>query len=185
MIMMPFILSVIEDEENKNKFLKLYNKYENFIFRIAYSITKNLHTAEDATQTALCALAKNIAKIDLGNTARCEIYICKAAKNAAIDIVRKENAHKYISLDSANFVPAPANPEKIAEEKEELEIVIKAVESLPNRYRDALTFFYLGDFSTKEIAEIMQISYNTAKCILRRAKNMLYERIKEARSGEK
>ena len=185
MIMMPFILSVIDDKENEKKFLKLYNKYEAFIFKIAYSITDNFHNAEDATQTALFALAKNIDKIDLSDVTRCKIYVCKAAKSAAIDIIRKENQHKYISLDSVFNIPTAANPEMNAEESEELEIIIKTVEALPHRYRDALSLFYLGNFSTREIASIMQISCNTAKSIIRRGKNMLYRKIKEARSGEK
>ena len=79
-------LALIEGEENKNKFIELYEKYRNTVFSICISITKNYHLAEDATQITFTKIAKNIEKIVSLNDLCQKSYISTIAKNAAINL---------------------------------------------------------------------------------------------------
>ena len=46
--MLGVCFTIIDDENDKDKFEELYLKYRQRMYAIAYSILRNLHDAEDA-----------------------------------------------------------------------------------------------------------------------------------------
>lgn len=50
------------------------------------------------------------------------------------------------------------------------ELVLRALESLPERQRIALTLRYLDEYSVADIAETMEVGYTTAESLLSRAR---------------
>ena len=78
MNMLFFYLSVIENHENDDKFKSLYYKYEKKVFSIAYGFTNDFHDAEDASQAAFFAIARNIDKINTDDEAKTKIYVYKS-----------------------------------------------------------------------------------------------------------
>ena len=62
--MLSLFLAAIENHDNDDKFIKLYKIYEKRVFSIAFGLTNNQYDAEDASQAAFFALARNIEKLD-------------------------------------------------------------------------------------------------------------------------
>lgn len=52
-----------------------------------------------------------------------------------------------------------------------------AVMELPLKYREVIYLFYFEELPIKEIAEVTQVKENTVKTRLRRAKDLLKERL--------
>lgn len=52
-----------------------------------------------------------------------------------------------------------------------------AVMELPIKYREVIYLFYFEELPIKEIAEVTQVKENTVKTRLRRAKDLLKERL--------
>lgn len=74
--------------------------------------------------------------------------------------------------------------ENIAEELESGEdrALFEAVCSLPGMYRITLQLFYYGDFSVREIADLMSVSESAVKKRLSRGRQMLRDVLEKEES---
>lgn len=61
--MIGLFLALIDTEEDKIKFVTLYEKYRKLMFYIANDILKDTDLAEDAVQEAFFRIAKNFKKV--------------------------------------------------------------------------------------------------------------------------
>lgn len=90
------------------KLNKLYEIYEQPMYRIAFSVFKNSSDASDAVSDAFMNIIRKIGKIGDVNSPKTKSYIVKTIKNSAIDIYRK-NKRNYDRLqpmdDSINSIP--------------------------------------------------------------------------------
>lgn len=180
--MLFLYLSVIEDHSNDDKFIKLYDIYEKKAFSIAFGFTNDYYDAEDASQTAFFALARNIAKINLENEDETKIYVFKAVKSASFDILRKRsNAQQTVSMDDFFNLSSGDDLDEILINDDVLQKVIKIITDLPEHYRDVLTYYYLAGYSSKEISDLLSRPYSTVKSQLNRGSALLRKAIKEAK----
>lgn len=60
--MLSFYLSMLEADEDKNKFEELYMKYRDDMYNIAFSILHNCEDAEDAVHDTFVSIANNFEK---------------------------------------------------------------------------------------------------------------------------
>ena len=172
--MLFLYLAAIENHDNDDKFMKLYKAYEEKVYSIAIGFTKNQYDAEEATQSAFFALARNIDKIDLENEDETKIYVYKAAKSASFDILRKNSkSPRTVSMKDFFTLSSTENPEDSLINDEKLEKIIKAINDMPEYYRDVLTYHYLGGFSVKEISVLLNKPISTVKSQLKRGKELL------------
>lgn len=58
-----------------------------------------------------------------------------------------------------------------------LDIVLQAIQDLPNQYRLVFNLYVLDDYAHKQIAELLGISEGTSKSNLHRAKQLLKEKL--------
>ena len=172
--MLSLFLAAIENHDNDDKFIKLYKAYEKKVYSIAIGFTKDQYDAEDASQAAFFALARNIDKIDLENEDETKIYVYKAVKSASLDILRKKSkSPRTVSMNDFFTLSSTENPEDSLINDEKLERIIKAIKDMPEYYRDVLTYHYLGGFSVKEISVLLNKPTSTVKSQLKRGKELL------------
>lgn len=180
--MLFLYLAVIDDHNNDDKFIKLYYAYEKKVFSIAFGFTNDFHDAEDASQVAFFALARNIAKINLENESETKIYVYKAVKSASFDIIRKRNRTPHaVDMDSFFSLSSGEDLDEKLIADDILFKVIKIIKSFPEYYRDVLTYYYLAGYSTKEISDLLNRPLTTVKSQLNRANRLLRKAIKEAK----
>lgn len=67
--------------------------------------------------------------------------------------------------------------ENLVVAKEECLLVREMVRKLPDKYRIPILLYYMEELSIAEIAALLQMSENTAKTRMRRAKKILKERL--------
>lgn len=180
--MILFYLAVIEDHNNDDKFLALYNKYEKRVFSIAVGFVKDFHDAEDASQMAFFALARNIAKINLDNSDETKVYVYKAVKSACFDILRKKSRTVHtVSIDNFFDLSSDEDLENSVSSDEFLEKITNIIADIPEMYRDVLTYHYLAGFSTREISVLLNRPLSTVKSQLNRGNNILKKAIEETK----
>lgn len=83
-------MALIDDEEDKKAFERLYYKYENKVYAISYGILKNEQLAEDATSDTFLSLAKCFRKINNLEYHKLDYYIVITSRNSAKNLLRKE-----------------------------------------------------------------------------------------------
>ncbi len=168
-------LMLIDSEEEREKFIKLYEAYQKRMLYTAYQIVKNQQDAEDVVQDSFLAIARNLSSIGNVGEARTGVYLMKTVKNRALNLIRDRK--EMIEWEEMKMVSAEDIQEQISK-KEELRQVLEAIYRLKDNYRDVLCLYFLNEMTTKEIANILGRNHNTVKAELRRGKKQLFDQIK-------
>jgi len=153
---------------------ELYNRYKDILFVLSLKYCSNEAEAEDNLHNAFIEIFTNIKKYN--GSGSFEGWIKRITINKAIDSYKK----------SYQMVPIKDDfQDTLIEEKEidfSLDTILSLIQELPTQYRLVFSLYELDDYSHKEIAQMLEISENTSKSNLHRAKTILKEKIKQKNS---
>jgi RNA polymerase sigma factor (sigma-70 family) len=180
---------------DKNAFGLLAKRYQMPMQRFAMRLITEKESAPDLAQEAMLQAYLSLGK--LRHPARFKSWLYGIMLNVWRSRLR-ERKIPFFSLEAIieglSFFPAPFSapvltPDKIAEEREQYEAVLNAVNSLSPTDRDILLLFYYAELSLTEIVAMMNIPAGTVKVRLHRArqrlKTVLLERYPEIIPPEK
>lgn len=168
--MLLFYLSLLETEQEKSKFEKVYYIYRKLMKYIAFDILRDNSLAEDAVQEAFIRLTRHLNGIEEIDSHKTKSFIVIVIKSAAIDLLRAENKHKTERFDLSENIPSfNENPEDGLSAKQ----ILECIKALPENYRDILELGVYHGFSDKEISDILNISNSAARKRLERARKEL------------
>lgn len=172
-------LTFLDDKNDAELFERIYHSYRKQMFFVANSLLHNEQDAEDAVHEVFFNIAvRHIATVrKICDEAALRSYLLKAAKNTALDFIRKKEK-RNISLETLSELSVSSDlsdrdfTEKICAEAE-YEQVIQQIGSLDEKYRDVLYYRFVLELNYKEIAAILGLSVNTVKKQLVRGKKIL------------
>jgi RNA polymerase sigma-70 factor (ECF subfamily) len=156
---------------DKKAFIKLFQHYEEDIYRVAYVYVKNQNNALDIVQDTACKSFSHIK--NLKNAEYFKTWLIKITINCAVDFIRKEK--KVIHL-------MPEHTELISTLDCDLSTQI-TLNDLINKLTEneksivLLKFYYHHTFN--EIAEILELPLGTVKTILYRSLEKLRMHVKK------
>ena len=161
---MIIYLQMTETPEDKTKFERLYKKYRDLMYHIAYGFLQNEHDAEDAVHQAFISIIENLEKISSAECPKTKAFCVIVVERKALNMIRERK--KY--ADSYDL------------ELEGFEITLPEESGLPSamaqlsaRYREVLLLRFHHGYTTKEIADILSISHSAALKLIWRAKHEL------------
>jgi RNA polymerase sigma-70 factor (ECF subfamily) len=148
-------------------FHDLYNTYASDVYRFAYWLAGDSGEAEDITSETFIRAWVNFGAI---RTETLKAYLMKIARNLYLEKVRK---HKFqVDLEDIHADPNPG-PEKLAEDRADLEMVKKVLLTLPESDRAAFVLRVQHELSYEEIARVLQVSVVAAKVKVHRTRKKL------------
>lgn len=180
--MLTFYLSLVEDHSNDDDFERIYHKYSKMMYKVAKYHTKDHHLAEDAVQNVLINVARNIDKIKSFDEDYLEIYLCKATKNSSFSIMKKEKRIASHTIPLDNAYNADISCELISEkvlQNELLKTIHSYIMTMETQCRDILAYYFLHNFTLKEISIIMNIPLSTVKTKFYKIRKMINEKFEE------
>jgi len=159
----------------------LYKKFSPKLFGTCLRYSKNNTDAEDILQEGFIKIFKYLK--DFRNEGYFEGWMRKIMVTTALNFYkRKSLLNKEVDPDIVN-APSMSVPDVISLlSSEEL---LSMIQELPNGYRMVFNLNTIEGYSHKEIGEIMNISVNTSKSQLSRARNSLQKRINKLFELEK
>lgn len=181
--MLTFYLSLIENENGKNKFEEIYYTYRKQMFSLAFSILNNKQDAEDAVHDVFCSVAS--AHMDVIFNAKTETdirnYLLKSVKNASVSLIRKRKVRADYQEDIIANISVPDDKQFIDEICRKLDYadVTEAMDSLDNKYREVLYYHFVLGLTIPETAKILDRKTNTVQKQLVRGKSKLLSKIAE------
>ena len=92
-------LQLIESEDDKFKFEKIYKQYRNLMFYVAFNLLGNEQDAEDSVHTAFVKIAENLQNLSEVICPKTKSYVVIVTENKAINMLRQRNRHEVQSLD--------------------------------------------------------------------------------------
>ena len=140
--------------------------YGSLVLRTAYSFVKNMADAEDIAQEVFLNMLKTSPAFESSEhqkawLIRCTINRCKSHFRSAWQ-------QRTAPLDEG--LSSPFTMEE--------NMVMDAVLSLPEKYRQVIQLHYIEGYSTAEIAEILDSKQNTVLSQLSRGRAMLKDTLK-------
>lgn len=145
-------------------------RYADTVRRICMVHLKSYADTEDVFQTVFM---KYILRSDVfENDEHEKAWFIRVTINACKDLLKSLFRHRTVSLDEV----VPPSVEMTSDNRE----VLKAVLSLPPKYKDPVYLFYYEGYSAVRISEILGKNVNTVYTLLARAKALL----KDALGGE-
>ena len=172
---MLIYLSMIELEEDKNKFEQLYITYKQTMFYVANRILKDEYLSEDVVHQAFLRIIDNLSKIDKIDCHKTKGFIVIIVENIAIDFYRKRKRENNRSFDKIEVYIEDIK----AKDNFILSDIEEAILKLPINYSTVLRLKYSQGYSNKEVAQILNISEENVRQRISRARKRLTENLNE------
>ena len=159
--MLMLYMSFIDDEKHRRLFEEIYLNYRKQMFLVAHSILGNDSDAEDIVHDIFLKIAKkHMAKIIRKHRQECLSIEFEDDRGISVsDDMRDDTFVEQISNNS------------------EYEMLISAIASLKDIYREVLYYHFVLELSIPEVAKLLDCKVSTVKQRLVRGKKLLYVQI--------
>ncbi|MCH7323935.1 sigma-70 family RNA polymerase sigma factor [Solibacillus sp. MA9] len=158
---------------------QLMREYSDDILHLVYTYVKNRTIAEDLAQEIFIKCYEKLNQFNQQSTIKTWLY--RIASNHCKDYLGSWHYRK-ITLSNKVFDHIPSKSKQVEEEvikHSEENSLTNAVMNLPLKYREVVFLHYYEELSLKEISKITSVNINTLKTRLKRAKELLKDKMIE------
>ena len=165
-------------------FNQLFEMYSDKIYRLAVGLLENEAEAEEVVQEAFMRLFERLDQFE--GRSKLGTWLYRVAYNLCQDRLRKRRpvSHLAMDVDDDETMPVPTIfvdwsqvPERYLTEAEITRELDRAIATLPPRLKAVFLLRDIEGLSTKECAEMLEISESATKVRLHRARLLLRERL--------
>lgn len=162
----------VQDHDRQATFTRLATEHARFLYRVAWSVLRNAHDAEDCVQEALLKLYRGESWRQMANE---RAFLASVVWRLALD---RRSARKPAGEDEATLqlVDSRPTPESTAAESDERVLLRELIVELPEDLRDTLRLSALEELNSREIGELMGVPEGTVRTRLMRARAELQAR---------
>ncbi len=181
--MLVFYLSLIDNENDRNLFERIYYSYRKQMFTVALSVLGNKDDAEDLVHDVFCNVAEKYLPTlqNIKNEQDMKNYLLKATKNSALN--KKRDTKHAISLNENETI---LNTEEDISDNKFLDMIcnslsyqeiVSAIKSLDKKYEEVIYLHFVVEMTIPEVADYLNRNQNTVKKQLSRGKMILLEKL--------
>ena len=152
---------------------QLYELYYDTMFRTCYRYLGNSHNAEDMVVEGFLKIFEHIKKFEYRNSSSLKNWMKTIMINESLSYLRR---NKRILFSDNEYI---FEQNYTIDETLEIKDIHKAIAQMPTGYRTVFNMYVVEGYSHKEIAEGLNISEQTSKSQLSRAKKYLQKMIKD------
>lgn len=164
---------------NRKAFVLLIKQYEGLVLHIVTPLIGVNEDREDICQDVFIKVFEKLNSFQFNS--KLGTWIGNIAYNTSINFLQKkrnillsslvmpENELSFMESSSADF----NNPEQIFIKQEDVSQLNLAIDELTEIQKATLFLFYKEELSLEEISKVLEMSVNTVKSHLHRAKNSL------------
>jgi len=157
----------------------LLERHADRIHAVCRRIVVHREDALDATQEAMIAIARGIARFD--NRAAFSTWCYRVATNAALDELRRRRRRPIAATTTtAEPIAGGSSPEDRVAARLDVDA---ALAQLPEEFRVAVVLRDLCDLDYAEIADVLEIPPGTVRSRISRGRAMLVERLDPGAPG--
>ena len=147
------------------------------LFRLALRITLNRAEAEDIVQDTLIRVWNK--RDEWAEMDSIEAYCMTITRNLAIDCSQKTESRNIELTTETQEMPDALTPENEFERDEQLRLVHRLINELPEKQRTIIQLRDIEGKSYKEIAEVLDVTEEQVKVNLFRARQRIRTKILE------
>ena len=160
----------------RNDILPLKDK----LYRLALRITLDRAEAEDIVQDTMIRVWNK--RDEWAQFNSIEAFCLTVARNLAIDRSQKSEAQNIELTTETQEMSDGSTPERQLERSEQMDLVRKLINELPEKQRTIIQLRDIEEKSYKEIADVMQLTEDQVKVTLFRARQRIKAKYNEIQS---
>jgi len=169
-------------EEKRSSFEREALVHLDALYRVALRLSGNPADAEDLVQEAMLRAYRSWDRFTLGTNAKG--WLLTILRNLFINEYRRRRRHpETVDLDTiepfAVFEDVQADPQGAFFDRIVDDEVLRAVDELPEVFREAVMLSDVEGLSYEEIAKVLDVPVGTVKSRLYRGRRMLQARLYE------
>ena len=164
---------------DRDAFGELVLKYQQMVFAYAFQKLRNEVDAQDVMQEVFLRAYRNLYGLRHPHrfqswlyaimSNECNRWLARAAKTRRHEVQLAQSSGNDLRVEPAHTVPTEGWTVDLEQ----------AISTLSEENRVAVSMFYMGDCSLKEISEFLGVSVNTVKTKLHRARQQLGNALSE------
>ncbi|HET6244042.1 MAG: sigma-70 family RNA polymerase sigma factor [Bacteroidetes bacterium] len=185
------VILAVENGDQK-AYAELMMRYRDSIYFMLLKMVNNRDDADDLTIEAFGKAFKRLGQYTPNYAF--STWLFKIASNNCIDFIRKRKNKSTFSIDktfeneeggemSIDLKSSMLDPEEKVIKKEKIKLMHEVVEKLKPRYRELVELRYFQEYSYEEIADKLDIPLGTVKAQLFRAREFLYNIMKNSKEN--
>jgi RNA polymerase sigma factor (sigma-70 family) len=160
-------------------FATIVKRYQSLVCSITYNATGSLSLSEDLAQETFFAAWKQLS--ELREPMRLRSWLCGITRFLVGKEYRRQGREPLYAAESLDDIQEPssleASPAMQAVSREEEAILWRALERIPDAYREPLILFYREEKSIERVAAELELSEDAVKQRLSRGRKLLHEEV--------
>lgn len=178
-------------QKDQKAYAELMHYYRDSLYFMLLKMTKNPSDAEDLTIEAFGKAFKNLDQYTPNYAF--STWLFKIASNNCIDFIRRKKKHTFSMntgfgdeehQEMADTIPSESlDPEEKVIKNQKIKLMREVVHKLKPHYRDLVQMRYFKEYSYDEIAREMDLPLGTVKAQLYRAREYLYNILKDSQDN--
>ncbi|MDP4280524.1 MAG: sigma-70 family RNA polymerase sigma factor [Bacteroidota bacterium] len=176
------------NQGDQKAYAELLNNYRDSLYFMLLKMTNNPEDADDLTIEAFGKAFRNLQQYTPDYAF--STWLFRIAANNCIDYMRKHRRIKFASgipnednemEDYPSNIPSETpSPEEHIIAKQKIQLMREVVEKLKPHYRELVELRYFKEYSYEEIANELTLPVGTVKAQLFRAREFLYDILKNS-----
>jgi RNA polymerase sigma-70 factor (ECF subfamily) len=174
---------------DEQAYAKLMQRYKRPVYHMILKMVRNVDDAEDLTIESFAKAFKSLHRFKKDFTF--STWLFRIATNNTIDQIRKKKLNT-MSIDntftddngdgvSIDVEDDNLNPQEETIKAQKAELIQVFVDKLPPKYQKLVRLRYFNELSYEEIAEELEAPLGTVKAQLHRARELMFEMVKNKR----
>jgi len=159
--------------EDDEAIASIVREHATFVYRVAYSVLRDSHDAEDVVQETFIRVLKNVPKLPSIRDQRA--WLARVAWRLALtrwSRAKTKRRHEVDRFDRTDVAVLSSFESDAA-----VATIEKLTASLPEHLRHPLMLSAIEEMSAKEVAQILNISEPTVRTRIHRARKLLREKL--------
>lgn len=180
------LIDLAVKKSDEQAYAVLMERYKRPVYHMILKMVRNIDDAEDLTIEAFAKAFKNLHRFKKDYTF--STWLFRIATNNAIDFIRKKRL-ETMSLDTSfqddngdavqiDVEDHNLNPQEEAIKSQKIELIQLFVTKLPPKYQRLVRLRYFKEYSYEEIAGELNAPLGTIKAQLHRARELMYDLVK-------
>lgn len=160
------------EAEDESRFTALVQVHSQFVFRIAYAMTRNVEDAEDVVQDTFLKIYRAQAWRRMTDE---KAFLARTAWRVAVDKLSRRRREEEVQIQNQSI----HRSEDAIVAMDRIARVHRLIDALPEELRQPLALSTVDELNSREIGEVLGIPEGTVRTRLMRARQILKERLIE------
>jgi RNA polymerase sigma-70 factor (ECF subfamily) len=168
---------VSEERSDQVDLASLLETYSSLLFRVAHSILRSRHEAEEVVQDTFVRVLEHRASLPTVRDMR--VWLVRIAWNLALDRRRRIRPDQLDFNFAGSLVAINVPADKAMDEAQRMKAVLEEIELLPKAEKHVLLLSAIDEMDHRAIAELVGKSESATRALLFRARTRLRERLEK------